>query len=287
MTPPTPGRTPPRVLTIAGSDSGGGAGIQADLKTFCAHGVYGMSVVTAVTAQNTRAVTAVHSIPADVVGAQIDAVLSDIGADAIKIGMLADASIVQVVVEGLRAHAAVNRGIPIVLDPVMVAKSGDSLLADDAVSALSEGLIPLATVITPNLPEAEVLTGRPAGALEDRLELAKILAELGPAVVLKGGHAQEGSAGPGGRIEDILCQGTTAEVFVHPRIESTSTHGTGCTLSSAIAARLARGDSVRGAVAGAIDYLQGALAAAFSLGQPNSGGHGPVNHLYQLSVDRG
>ncbi len=286
MTDRASGRTPPRVLTIAGSDSGGGAGIQADLKTFCAHGVYGMSVVTAVTAQNTRAVTAVHSIPPDVVTAQIDAVLSDIGADAVKIGMLAGASIVHAVAQGLRAHASAGgSGIPIVLDPVMVSKSGDSLLADDAVSALAEALIPLASVITPNLPEAEVLTGHSAGTLEDRLELAKTLAKLGPAVVLKGGHAEDGGAGPSADIEDILCEDETTEVFVHPRIQSTSTHGTGCTLSSAIAARLAKGDSVRSAVAGAIGYLQGAIAAAFSLGSSISGGHGPVNHLYQLSAD--
>ncbi|MCP4201349.1 MAG: bifunctional hydroxymethylpyrimidine kinase/phosphomethylpyrimidine kinase [bacterium] len=288
MTDPKPQRTPPRVLTIAGSDSGGGAGIQADLKTFCAHGAYGMSVVTAVTAQNTRAVTAVHPIPPELISAQIEAVLSDIGADAIKIGMLADAAIVRAVAEGLRGHVpAAEARIPIVLDPVMVAKSGDALLADDAVAALRDELIPLATVMTPNLPEAEVLAGRSATSLGDRLELAKALAALGPAVVLKGGHAEDGAGCPSREIEDILCDGSTTETFVHPRIQSSSTHGTGCTLSSAIAARLARGDTVRAAVAGAIEYLQGAIATAFDVGKAAPDRHGPVNHLYRWSVDDG
>jgi hydroxymethylpyrimidine/phosphomethylpyrimidine kinase len=272
--------TPPRILAIAGSDSGGGAGIQADLKTFCAHDVYGMSVVTAVTAQNTRAVTAIHRIPADVVAAQIDAVLSDIGADAIKIGMLADASIVGAVADRLRVHTS-GQPIPIVLDPVMVAKSGDALLAEDAVKALSEELFPLATVVTPNLPEADVLAGASARAVESGIELARFLALRGPAVLLKGGHALSSGGEPTGEIEDILCGTSGERVFRHPRIRTASTHGTGCTLSSAVAARLGRGDGIQEAVAGAIEYLQGALEAAYRLGGSGDGGHGPVNHLYR------
>jgi hydroxymethylpyrimidine/phosphomethylpyrimidine kinase len=258
---------PPRVLTIAGSDSGGGAGIQADLKTFAAHGVYGMSVVTAVTAQNTVAVTGVHAVPAALVVDQIDAVFSDIGVDAVKIGMLANAEIVRSVAHCLRRY----EGPPIVLDPVMVAKSGDSLLEPQAAGALTEELLPRARVITPNLPEAERLAGRRAGTLDERIELARELALLGPAVLLKGGHA----SGP--EVIDILCSGKAVEQFAHPRMSTSATHGTGCTLSSALAARLSRGETLRSAAAGAIRYLQEAMAAAYPLGA----GHGPVNHLYR------
>ena len=261
--------TPPRVLTIAGSDSGGGAGIQADLKTFAAHGVYGMSVVTAVTAQNTRQVRAVAELPAELVAGQIDAVCDDIGVDAVKIGMLSSATIIAVVADRLRHWA----GPPIVLDPVMVAKSGDALLADDAVSALREELVPLATVLTPNLPEASRLAGGlPTHTEEDRLRLASHLAEDGPAVLLKGGHLG------GDAIVDLLAVDGEMHRFEHPRIATGSTHGTGCTLSSAIAARLGLGEGLLDAVGGAIDYLQGAIRAAYPLG----GGHGPVNHLYRL-----
>ncbi len=258
---------PPRVLTIAGSDSGGGAGIQADLKTFAAHRVYGLSVVTAVTAQNTRAVTAVHEIPPAVVGAQIDAVFDDIGVDAVKIGMLSSAAIVREVARRLAAR----RGPPIVLDPVMVAKSGDPLLAADAVAALAEELLPLATVVTPNLPEASRLTGLPVGTEAERLAAARALAGRGPAVVLKGGHAA------GEVVVDLLVSGERTDRYEHPRIDTRSTHGTGCTLSSAIAARLALGADLARAVEGAVRYLHGAIAAAYPLG----GGHGPVDHLYE------
>ncbi len=263
--------TPPRLLTIAGSDSGGGAGIQADLKTFAAHRCYGMSVVTAVTAQNTREVRAVHEVPPEVVTAQIDAVFEDIGACAVKIGMLSNAAIIRAVAAGLRRYEPRH----VVLDPVMVAKSGDALLADVAVDALVSELLPLASLLTPNLPEASRLLdalGAPVelGDEASRREAAKRLAERGPAVLIKGGH------GEGEEVIDLLFDGVSFHRFARPRIDSRSTHGTGCTLSSAIAARLARGDEMAVAVEGAIDYLRGAIAAAYPLGS----GHGPVNHLH-------
>ncbi|MEM9555866.1 MAG: bifunctional hydroxymethylpyrimidine kinase/phosphomethylpyrimidine kinase [Acidobacteriota bacterium] len=281
-------RTPPRLLTIAGSDSGGGAGIQADLKTFAAHGSYGMSVVTAVTAQNTLGVDAVHVVPPAIVAAQIDAVLGDLGADAVKIGMLATAEGARAVGERLRVH----RPPHIVLDPVMVAQSGDPLLAEDAVAALVEEVLPLAEVVTPNLPEAARLIGAEEAALAALLaaddpsarEVAPEIAatldaarSLGGAVLLKGGHAE----GPG--VVDLLLEAETVFRMVHPRRATRSNHGTGCTLSSAVAARLGAGAPLLDAVHGAVDYLQGALAAAYPLGR----GHGPVDHLYRLhSVER-
>lgn len=265
-------RTPPRLLTIAGSDSGGGAGIQADLRTFDAHGVYGMSAITAVTAQNTRAVTAVHEIPPQVVAAQIDAVFEDIGVDAIKIGMLASAPIIEVVAERLEAWRGRGAQPPIVLDPVMVSKSGDALLRAEAVEALRDRLLPMATVITPNLPEAERLSGIDVARDEARYQAARELAARGPAVLIKGGH------GRGDDLSDLLFDGSRFHRFTGERIATTSTHGTGCTLSSAIAARLALGDDLATAVETAISYLRGAIAAAFPLG----GGHGPVHHLYRL-----
>ncbi len=277
---------PLRLLTIAGSDSGGGAGIQADLKTFAAHGAYGMSAVTAVTAQNTVTVTAVHEIPPEVVAAQIDAVFDDLGVDAVKIGMLSSAPIVRAVAGALspwirrRCDArAGDRPLPVVLDPVMVAKSGDPLLADDAVEALASELLPLATLLTPNLPEAAHLTGRPVGTREERLAAARELAARGPAVLLKGGH------GEGDEVEDLLIAGGDGALlgsFRNPRIATRATHGTGCTLSSAIAVRLAAGEALASAVAGAIEYLRGAMTAAVPLGR----GHGPVDHLYALNVER-
>lgn len=258
-------KTPPRLLTIAGSDSGGGAGIQADLKTFAAHGCYGCSVVTAVTAQNTRAVTAVHDVPAEIVTAQIDAVFGDIGVDAVKIGMLSSVEILRAVAGGLRRH----RPAHVVLDPVMIAKSGDALLADDAVAVLAEELLPLATVLTPNLPEAARLAGRAVDTETERVAVGEALQARGPAVLMKGGH------GEGKELVDLLIDGVNVHRYAHRRIETTATHGTGCTLSSAIASRLAAGDVLPDAVEGAIGYLQGALRAAFPLG----GGHGPVNHF--------
>ncbi|HEX6862752.1 MAG TPA: bifunctional hydroxymethylpyrimidine kinase/phosphomethylpyrimidine kinase [Thermoanaerobaculia bacterium] len=255
-------RTPPRLLTIAGSDSGGGAGIQADLKTFAAHGAYGMSAITALTAQNTVGVRAVHEVPPEVVAAQIDAVFEDIGVDAVKIGMLASAPIVRAVADRLRFWKPRH----VVLDPVMVAKSGDALLRDDAVEALLEELMPLCSVVTPNLPELARMTGMPAGQ-----EAAEELAKRGPAVLAKGGHAE------GDEVVDLLIAGGVAHRFRHPRLATTSTHGTGCTLSSAIAARLGRGEELPRAVGGAIEYLQGAMKAAYPLGS----GHGPVDHLWR------
>jgi hydroxymethylpyrimidine/phosphomethylpyrimidine kinase len=270
---------PPRLLSIAGSDSGGGAGIQADLKTFAAHGAYGMTVVTAVTAQNTLGVTAVHEVPVAVVEAQIDAVLGDLGADAIKIGMLASRAIVRAVTARLAAHLR-GTATPVVLDPVMVAQSGDPLLRDDAVAALMEELLPLATLLTPNLPEAARLTGSAVGSEAERRAVAAALAARGPAVLLKGGHGQ------GEEILDLLQlparSGGEIHRFTHPRQATRATHGTGCTLSSAVAARLAAGDDLVAAVGGAIGYLQGALAAAYRLGA----GQGPVDHLYALERRR-
>ena len=261
-----------RLLTIAGSDSGGGAGIQADLKTFAAHGGFGMSAITAVTAQNTVRVTAIHEVPPEVVAAQIDAVVEDLGVDAVKVGMLASAAIVRAVAARL-AHHGIGRGgaTPLVVDPVMVAKSGDPLLADEAVDALVAELLPRATVITPNLPEARRLAGRPDGAGDaaEQEALARRLAAGGPAVLVKGGH------GPGDEVVDVLFDGGAVHLFRGPRLDTPSTHGTGCTLSSAIAARLGAGEALPRAVAGAIAYLRRALETAPGLGS----GHGPVNHL--------
>ncbi len=263
--------TPPRLLTIAGSDSGGGAGIQADLKTFAAHGAYGLSVIAALTAQNTREVRAVLEVPPEMVAAQIDAVLEDIGADAVKIGMLGSAGVIRAVAERLRAHLA-GTNVPIVLDPVMVAKSGDRLLREDAVEALTTDLLPLATLVTPNVPELETLTGLPASIEDARLQAARALTAKGPAVLAKGGHAA------GEEVVDLLLAGEGVHRFSHPRLHTTSTHGTGCTLSSAIAARLGTGEDLAIAVEGAIQYLYGAMAAAYPVGKGN--GHGPVDHFY-------
>ena len=267
--------TPPRLLTIAGSDSGGGAGIQADLKTFAAHGGYGMSVIAALTAQNTREVRAVLEVPPEMVAHQIDAVLEDIGADAVKIGMLASAGVIRAVADRLRVHLG-GMGTPVVLDPVMVAKSGDRLLREDAVDALITELLPLATLVTPNLPELEALTGLPAAAEPQRLQAAAALAAKGPAVLAKGGHAA------GEEIVDLLLENGRVHRFAHPRLHTAATHGTGCTLSAAIAARLGAGGDLPRAVDGAVRYLQGAMSAAYPLGRGN--GHGPVNHFYLVGL---
>ncbi len=262
-------RRPLRLLTIAGSDSGGGAGIQADLKTFAALGAFGMSALSAITAQNTRRVSAVHVLPGAMVAAQIDAVFEDLGVDGVKIGMLANAEIIEAVADRLGAWA----GPPVVLDPVMVAKSGDALLEDEAVEALAGRLLPLATLVTPNLPECRRLTGQPVDDEAARRRAAERLAARGPAVLVKGGHAA------GAEIVDLLYDGRRFHRFRHPRVDTSSTHGTGCTLSSAIAVGLAAGRPLADAVGRAIDYLQGALAAAPGLG----GGHGPLDHLWQTA----
>ena len=260
----------PVALTIAGSDSGGGAGIQADLKAIASFGVYGTSVITAVTAQNTVAVTAVQEVRPDVVEAQIAAVLDDFDVRAVKIGMLASSGIVRAVAQGLRAY----RG-PVVLDPVMVAKSGDSLLSDDAVVSLTGELVPRATVLTPNLPEAARLLARlPADSVPERTEQGHALLQLGPsAVLMKGGHAA------GAECHDVLLmRDARPRVFSSARIDTRHTHGTGCTLSSAIAASLARGNAIPAAVEAAHGYLQDAIRAAGTLDLGS--GHGPVHHFH-------
>ena len=346
--PVTPSRSPRRVLTIAGSDSGGGAGIQADLKTLAAHGVHGLTAVTAVTAQNTMEVRTVAAVAPEVVAAQIDAVLDDFGADAVKIGMLWSAETVRIVAARLRAHgagalSAAGRSpdavtaagggrregrIPIVLDPVLAAESGAPLLdaaASEAIAALVEELLPMATLITPNLPELARLASalRPAageppaassGSLPSgeaaRLALARQLAARGPAVLAKGGHDHESSAG---EVIDLLlipgapravaaaaaagaagASGTAAEAitaaatgervvrFAGPRLRTRATHGTGCTLSAAVAARLAAGEELAAAVAGAIEYVRSAMAAAAPLG----GGPGPLAHFHAFQEPR-
>jgi len=252
-------------LTIAGSDSGGGAGIQADLKTFAAFGVFGTSAITAVTAQNTVAVTAVQALPPELVTAQIDAVISDLGADAVKIGMLANAAIVLAVARALGAHGA----RPIVLDTVMVSKGGASLLDRHAVETLTRELVPLATVVTPNRIEAEVLTGRTIRTPDDLRAAAEALLALGArAVVAKGGHLE-------GAAIDVFHDGRDAVELRAERLDTRHTHGTGCTFSSAIAARLALGDALPDAVRAAKDYVTRAIAQAPGLGR----GHGPLQHF--------
>ena len=259
----------PTALTIAGSDSGGGAGIQADLKTFSALGVYGMSVLTAITAQNTVAVTAVHEIPTDVIAAQIDAVISDIGADVVKTGMLGSSDIIRVVAAKVREH----RLDRLVVDPVMVAKSGDRLLRDEAVAALREELLPLALVVTPNLPEAEVLVGRPVRTLGDMREAGREIVALGArAALMKGGHLD-------GDPVDVLRVGDRVVELPARRVHTKNTHGTGCTYASAIAAYLARGEGVEAAVSQAKVYLTAAIEQAYPIGRGQ--GHGPVHHFHK------
>ncbi len=254
-------------LTIAGSDSGGGAGIQADLKTFAALGVFGMSALTAITAQNTLGVTAVFELPPEIVAAQIDAVISDIGADAVKTGMISNSDIIRVVAAKVREHGLST----LVVDPVMVATSGDRLLREEAVTALRTELLPLATVVTPNLPEAEVLTGRSIGSVAEMHEAARAIVGLGVrSVVVKGGHLR-------GDATDVFYDGTNFVELPARRIETTSTHGTGCTLASAIAALLARGQSLEDAISGAKVYLTAAIERAYPIGH----GHGPVHHFHR------
>jgi hydroxymethylpyrimidine/phosphomethylpyrimidine kinase len=280
--------TTPIAVTIAGSDSGGGAGIQADLKTFSALGVYGASILTALTAQNTRGVTAIHDVPADFITAQIDAVFSDLSVGAVKIGMLSQAAAIEAVAAGLKRHRARN----IVLDPVMIAASGDRLIAADAVATLRRVLIPLALVITPNLPEAAALLDTAVAASESEMRAqAHELLKLGPrAVLMKGGHDT------GAESIDLLVETPTRRPaaadlplsgggepretrLAAARIETQNTHGTGCTLSSAIAAGLAKGESLADAVRAAKAYITAAIAAAdrLSIGH----GRGPVHHFHE------
>jgi hydroxymethylpyrimidine/phosphomethylpyrimidine kinase len=255
-------------LTIAGSDSGGGAGIQADLKTFAAHGVFGTSAITAVTAQNTLGVVAWDALSADLVSAQIEAVAGDIPPDAVKIGMLANAAIVEAVAAAI---AALDLPL-VVLDPVMIAKGGDRLLEEDAVAAMRTELLSLVHIVTPNVPEAEVLAGMPVRSVDDMREAGRRIVAMGPrAVLVKGGHLD----GPDSI--DLACTESGTFEISRPRIATRATHGTGCTLSSAIAANLALGLADRDAMERARDYLDGAIRHAPDLG----GGHGPLNHFWR------
>ncbi|MEM6738650.1 MAG: bifunctional hydroxymethylpyrimidine kinase/phosphomethylpyrimidine kinase [Pseudomonadota bacterium] len=261
----------PTALSIAGSDPSGGAGIQADLKAFSARGVYGMAALTALTAQNTTGVAGVHLVPADFVASQIAEVLIDVRVDAVKVGMIANAEIALSV-----AGALAELTCPIVVDPVMVAKGGAPLLEDTAVDAVRTALLPRATLLTPNLPEAARLLDAPVAKDRDQIAVqAAALLSLGPkAVLVKGGHL-DGSSSP-----DLLVADGKATWFEAPRVATTNTHGTGCTLSSAIAAELAKGHPVHKAVSVAKSWLNGALLAADSLGI--GAGHGPVHHFHAL-----
>ncbi len=255
------------MLTIAGSDSGGGAGIQADLKTFHLHRTFGTSVITAITAQNTRGVTAWTAVAPDLIAAQLDAVADDLRPAAVKSGMLGDAAVVRAVAEGLRRHGLG----PYVLDPVMVATSGDPLVSTDAILAIRRELLPLADLVTPNLDEATILVGEAVTDVPGMERAARRLVhDLGArAALVKGGHL------PGTETVDVLYADGALHHARHPRIDTRSTHGTGCTLSAAIAARLARGEALTEAVPRALDFVHRAIAGAPGLG----GGHGPLDHF--------
>ena len=262
-----------RVMTIAGSDSGGGAGIQADLKAFAANGVHGTSAITAITAQNTVRVADVLALPPTLVASQIDAIIEDIGADAVKTGMLPNAAIIDMVARKVAEHGIAA----LVVDPVMVTSSGARLLEDDAVDAIRGALMPLATLVTPNTREAAVLTGSAVETPDDMRRAARSLAEStgARAVLVKGGHLD-------GPATDVLYDGSEFAEFTERRIDTTSNHGTGCTLASTIAANLAKGADLRAAVASAKAYVTNAMRAATPIGA----GHGPLNHFYMLGADR-
>jgi len=254
-----------RVLVVAGSDSGGGAGIQADIKTVMALGGYATTAITALTAQDTSGVHGVHPVPPAFVRQQIALALADIGADAVKTGMLGDPALIEAV-----AGALAGAGLPFVLDPVMVAKGGAPLLDPGAVATLKRRLLPLATLITPNVPEAAVLCGRAIESVDDMRRAAEALLTLGsPAVLLKGGHLE------GPEVTDLLATADGTVAFTRPRLATRHTHGTGCTFASAIATGLAQGMALHASVARARDYVQAAIASAPGLGR----GHGPLNHL--------
>ena len=258
-------------LTIAGSDSGGGAGIQADLKTFHQFGVYGTSVIVAITAQNTIGVRAVHAVPADIVAAQLDAVAEDLPPAALKTGMLADAPLVRQVAAAIRQRGWTRY----VLDPVMVATSGDRLLDADAIALVRTELVPLAAVVTPNLDEAELLTGDEVRDPAQMKRAGQALLELGAAAALiKGGHLE------GAELTDLLVTRESVRAFTHPRLDTRSTHGTGCTLSAAITAGLALGQPLGVSVEHALDYVRRAMAGAPGLGR----GHGPLGHGVPASL---
>ena len=256
-----------KLLTIAGSDSSGGAGIQADIKTFSAHGVFGMSVITAVTAQNTQGVFDVQDISRDIIKKQIEAIFDDISVDGVKVGMVSKIETINTIAETLKKYTVKN----LVVDPVMVSKSGYHLLELDARQALISCLFPMATLVTPNLPEAEVITGLKVSSIEDMEKTAKLIYKMGPKYVLvKGGHLQ-------GEAVDVLYDGSTFNYYSSPRIRTINTHGTGCTLSSAIAANLAKGLSMTEAIDGAKAYISRAIEESFSIGN----GVGPVHHFYK------
>ena len=258
----------PKALTIAGSDSGAGAGIQADLKTFAALGVYGTSVITAITAQNTVKVTQIFELSTDLVAAQIDAVMEDIGAHALKTGMLANAAIIEVTAAKIRHYDLKN----LVVDPVMVAKSGDLLLRKDAIQALRSRLIPLAKVVTPNLPEAEELTEMKLTRAKEIEEAARRIIAMGAQnVVIKGGHRK-------GPAIDLFFDGKKSRALRSPRIRTRHTHGTGCTFSAAIAAYLAKGEKIEDAVVLAKKYITQAIRQGFAVGS----GHSPVHHFHRF-----
>ncbi len=255
-------------LTIAGSDSSGGAGIQADLKTFSAHGVFGMSVITAVTAQNTQGVSAVQDILPEMILRQIEAVFEDIRVDAVKIGMASRIETIEAIAEGLKKYDSQI----VVLDPVMVSKSGYHLLDPSAIDALIGRLIPLATLVTPNIPEAEAISGIQIRNTQDMETAARKIFSMGPRqVLIKGGHLDDAAI-------DILFDGTRFQRFAVQRLQTQNTHGTGCTLSSAIASNLARGDGIALAVEKAKSYITVAIAHGLSIGK----GVGPVHHFYEL-----
>ena len=257
-----------KVLTIAGSDCSGGAGIQADLKTICAHKMYGMSAITALTAQNTKGVYAIFDTTPEFLAEQLDAIFTDIYPDSIKIGMVSNPALIQTIVDKLKQYDAKN----IVVDPVMISTSGYKLLTDEAIDILTSGLIPLATVITPNTFEAEALSGKKITDEASLLEVSKMMYEkFGTHILIKGGHLAGEDA------VDVLYDGNTHR-FVLPKVQNPNTHGTGCTLSSAIACQLADGNNLIDSIEKAKQYLHGALSDMLDLGQ----GSGPVNHLYNL-----
>ena len=255
-------------LSIAGSDCSGGAGIQADIKTMTMNGVYAMSVITALTAQNTTGVTGISEVSPDFLKQQMDAIFTDIRPDAVKIGMVANAKLMEMITECLKAYQASN----IVVDPVMVATSGSSLMQSEAVSTLKEKLLPIATLVTPNIPEAEVLSGMKITDEESMLDTAKYISEsYGCAVLLKGGHSINDA-------NDLLYENGQGTWFHGKRINNPNTHGTGCTLSSAIASNLAKGYDLSTSIQRAKDYISGALAAMLDLGESS----GPMNHAFDL-----
>lgn len=257
-------------LTIAGSDCSGGAGIQADLKTMLANGVYGMSVITALTAQNTMGVTAISEVTPEFLGQQIDAVFTDIFPDAVKIGMTANAQLIEVIAERLTFYKARN----VVVDPVMIATSGARLISENAVEMLKSRLLPIADIVTPNIPEAEVLSEIKISDKADMEQTARLIADkYGCAVLLKGGHSINDA-------NDLLYENGKMTWFSSRRIDNPNTHGTGCTLSSAIASNLANGNDIRSSVALAKEYISGALSAMLDLGK----GSGPIHHGFDTDI---